>query len=630
MLMQLRQKTAKVFTFMLFGLLVLSFAVWGIGDIFRVDGSNPEIAEVGDTRIDQQSFSRNLNQEMNALRQRFGPEFDVAQAVQLGVVNQVLQQMINQALIDERSRQMGLVVTDEEIQRQIINEPQFQVDGVFQRQLFFNTLRNNGISEERYVELLRGDVRREQLARALVESVSAPTLVADTIFGYDEERRVAEMLLVPAGFLPEGMVPEDSELQALLDANPDQFSSPEFRAVTLLFLRTADMAEEIAIPEADLKAEYDARADEFRQPERRSIVQMVFADEEQANNAQRRLSIGEPFKDVSQAILGNEGISLGQVSYDQMALQLPELADAAFALSAGGTSDVVQTPFGWHILFVEDVTPATEPTFEDVRDRLAQELAEREAVDSLVAIANQLDDELAAGTSLEEAARVLQLEVETISAIDARGEGSDGTPVAGLPPADLFLPLVQRTRSGETSLLIETREGDYFVLRVDGITPPRRLTLDEAREDVTELWRQDRLIERAEERAEGLAERAKSGESLEEIGATEDLNVENTGPIDRRQNQFTSTISADLVAALFAARPGDIVSAPSFGGYAVARLDEIIAADRSADPETFEAIENDLKTAFQSDLLGGFLTTLQGEVGVTVNQQALNDLLARQ
>ena len=126
MLIQMRSKFAKLLTFILFGLLILSFAVWGIGDIFRTDTTVAAVATVGDTEIDQNEFSRALNREMNNLRRISRGQIDFAQAQALGIVDQVLQDLITRALFQEQASEMRLLVTDAQIKQRIRDEPSFQ------------------------------------------------------------------------------------------------------------------------------------------------------------------------------------------------------------------------------------------------------------------------------------------------------------------------------------------------------------------------------------------------------------------------------------------------------------------------------------------------------------------------
>jgi peptidyl-prolyl cis-trans isomerase D len=304
-----------------------------------------------------------------------------------------------------------------------------------------------------------------------------------------------------------------------------------------------------------------------------------------------------------------------------------ELADAAFALAAGAVSVPLESPRGWLILRVTSIDPPIEPIFEELREKLASDLAIRNAIESMTSIANQLDDELAAGASLEEAARALALTPRRIEAIDRRGRNPAGEPVAGLP-AGRFLEVAFETETGRESLLTETPNGDYFILRVDSVTPEQLRPLDEVRTEVTELWRGAQRAKLAREKAEALAERIQSGNEFATAATEAGLTVAQTKPVTRFETAAARTPSPTLAAKLFQIVVGEVTTAPAAGGHLVAKLIQVVAADPYSDPDTVAAVRESLVGALRGDLLEQFMTTMRGEYGVEIKKRALNDLLA--
>ena len=321
---------------------------------------------------------------------------------------------------------------------------------------------------------------------------------------------------------------------------------------------------------------------------------------------------------------GDKPIDLGAMEREA----LPgELAEAAFALADGTASAPVESVLGWHILRVVKIEPRQEPTFAEVREELAEEVAMRIAVDSMVSIANQLDDELGAGASLEEAARALSLTARRIEAIDRQGRDSAGEPVADLP-ADRFLALAFETEVGRESLLTETADGDYFILRVDSVTPAQLRPLDEVRAEVTELWRSSQRAKLAREKAEALAERIGAVADFETAATGAGLTVAQTKPVTRFESAVESTPSPALAAKLFQIGIGEVTTATAAEGHLVAKLIDVVVADPESDPDTVAAVRESLIGTLQSDLLEQFLGTMRGEYGVEIKEQALAELLA--
>ncbi len=615
----------KSVTFVLFGMLIASFAVWGIGDIFRTPTQVRAVAEVGEQPIDQRDYARALRREINRIGRRFGAQLEMDQARALGIPDQVLSQMIGRALFDQKAAGLDMIVTDAQVRRLVHREPAFQNSlGEFDRNRFDQQLRNLGMGEGEYIETLRRDITRQQIAGAVSEAVAAPRQLAEALYRYREERRVARVLIVPNDSITDLPAPDAAALDAFHREFSDRFMAPERRAVTLIQLRVEDLAAEITVSETRLREEFEARFEDLVTPERRIIEQIVLDDEETAREAETRLMGGADFAAVARELTGEDPVDLGALEKEALPT---ELADAAFSIEAEAASAPLESPLGWHILRILKVEPSKEPTFADVREQLAHDIAMDLAVESRDSIANQLDDEIAAGATLEEAGRSLGLALRRIDAIDRQGKTVTGEPVEDLPP-DRFLEVAFETEAGTESLLTESGSDDYFILRVDGVTPAQLRPLDEVREQVIELWRAAQRANLAREKAEALAERAKVGSELETLAAEAGLVVSTTAPITRFETALARTPSPALASKLFRIRPGEVTTATASEGHIVAKLIEIQPADPAGNADDVAAVEEGLTGALQGDLLEQFITTLRAEYGVTVNERMLEDLLA--
>ncbi len=615
----------KIGIFMLFGMLIASFAVWGIGDIFRGATQVRAVAEIGGDPILERDYTQALSREINRISRRLGGQLEMDQARAFGIPDQVLSQMIGRALFDRKAAELGLFVTDDQIRRLIAQQDAFKNDlGGFDRARFEQQLRSLGMGEGEYVATLRRDIIRQQLADAISEAVTAPSQLVEALYGYRNERRVAQYLLVRNDSITDLATPNPSALEAFHKEFSERFMAPSRRAVTLVELRAADLAAESAVSEARLREEFEARFEDFVTPEKRKLEQIVFQDEPRAREAKTRLDGGATFATVAEEMTGGPPIDLGAMGKDALP---PELAESAFALPEGTASAPVESVLGWHILRVVKVEPRQEPVFEEVRDELAAEIAMQHAIDSMVSIANQLDDELGAGASLEEAAQALALTPRRIESIDRQGRDPAGEPVTELPTGR-FLALAFETEAGRESLLTETANGDFFILRVDSVTPAQLRPLDEVRTEVTELWRDAQRAKLAREKAEALAERIKSGNAFEVVATDAGLTVAQTKPVTRFETAVASTPSPTLASKLFQISVGEVTTATAAEGHLVAKLIEVVAADPYTDPDTVAAVRESLVGALQGDLLEQFLATMRGEYGVEIKEQALNELLA--
>ena len=323
-----RNFVVKTVTYILFGLLIAAFATWGIGDIFRGGGRVQSVADVGDTQILQQDFARSLSREINRISARFGGQLDMEQARALGIVDQVLGQMIGRTLFELKAADMGMLVTDEQVRQRIWQEPAFQnKKGEFDDNLFVQTLQISGLSEEEYVETLRRDILRQQIAGAISDAVAAPRQLADALYRYREERRIAEIIVVPNDSITGLPEPDDAALQAFHKEFSENFMAPEYRSVSLVQIRAKDLAGEAAVSDSGVRDEFDIRKDDFVTPERRAIEQILLPDEAAAKDVLARMKDGVNFAAAAQEFTGEPPVDLGVVEHEDLPA---ELAAAAF------------------------------------------------------------------------------------------------------------------------------------------------------------------------------------------------------------------------------------------------------------------------------------------------------------
>lgn len=627
MMEKLRKQAAKILMSFLFGMLILSFAIWGIGDIFRGSARTTTIAEVGGSEIDAQLFNQYLTRDINRLQAQFGGRLEIDQIRALGVVEQLLQRLITGTLLDEQARTMGLVVSPERVKEQIVSQPMFHNEaGQFDRALFDQALQFSNMSERAYVIGVERDILRDQLGTAATGSVRVSRRFVEDFYRYRDERRIAETITVPNGDPSAFAEPDDAALEAILKANPERFQRPELRSLSVVELRAEDLMDEIAVSEDELMSEFEARRQEFVKPERRSLEQVLFDSEDEAKSFRAAVDGGQDFAAAAEAA-GRSPVVLAELSHDELAAQMADMADAAFALDVGQVTEPIQSPFGWHVVRVTEILPPYEPQFEDQREELRAEVAERYAVDSLISLANQLDDELGGGATLEEAADSLGLTVTRITDLERGGATASGEQPE-LAQSDDFLREVFAAETGETSLLSETTDGDYYVFRVEEVTPPALPPLDEVRAEVLELWRQEEARQQALIRAEALADRLRLGGDMAEIASEEGLSLTRTEPFDRFGAEPAAAASPDLTAKLFGLSGDEVAVAEVPDGWAVLKVAEVIPGDPAANTEAVDILADGLTQSLQNDVLAAFTRELDRDLGVSINQGAIDAVLA--
>lgn len=621
-----RRLLAKWTTIALFALLIASFALWGIGDIFRGGGGSTAVIQVGEAEITETEFARTFQREFNRVRQQLGGELDLETARNMGLVDQIVRQAITRKLFSRQAGEMGLVVGEPQIVQQIRRQPAFQNSlGQFDRRSFETALRRGGMSEAQYVELIRDDIQRQQLVEAATGALRVPDPLARALFSYRNERRVATYAAIPRDRfqVPD---PNESALRSYYEEHGDAFMAPAHREITLIDIRVRAFTDEVKVDEDALRDAYEARKGQFGEPARRRLAQMIFDDRGTAATAAQRARGGADFDAVARELTGEAAIDLGMNTREDL---LPALREPVFALDAGEVSAPIESALGWHVVKVSEVQEAVEPSFAAVRDELRRELARDKAVDSLVALANELDDSLAGGASLEQAADGLGLNVRHIPAVTRAGETPAGEPVADLPQQEAFLEAAFNTPEGQQSLLQETDAGGYFVLRVDGVTPPRRMPFEEVRGQVRERYLRDQRQGRARDLAARIAEAVEAGTPLAQAARTNGLEVATSRPLARSGNRDAAPAERAIAGRIFDVGPDAPVTAETDTGMVVATLDEVQAPDPSSRPAELRSLRQSLDSAMENDVLAQFAEALRQSHEVRVNQTRLDQIVNR-
>jgi peptidyl-prolyl cis-trans isomerase D len=628
MLQAIRSKAGSFVVKGLFGLLILIFGVWGIGDIFRSHPTDTVIATVGDQSIRAEELQTAVRRELERLSARFGASIDIQQAKKLGIIDNVLDALIDRSLLDQETARLRLEVSDDVIRNAITDNPKFRTpDGHFDRALFNAALAENHFSEDQFVTLMRREIPRNDLRQAMVLGAKTPQSMVDLLFRYRNEKRVADIVTLLTEDAGDVGQPSEADLTAFYEGHQDLFRAPEYRGSTLASLSPSDIAQDIEIPEAKLKEEFDERQDDFQLPEQREVQQILVPSEEKVKEAEGALAAGKDWNEVAIQIAGQnpETIELGLMKREE----LPRaLSDIAFELPLNKPSEPVKTPLGWHILRIVKIEPAVSQTFEEAKPKLEAKLTHDEAVDRIYKIANRVDDALAGGMTLDDAAAKFGLKKTEIAAADVGDHDPEGKPVVLPVPATEVLKLVFATNEGQTSRVTESRDGAIFMVQVSKVIPPTIKPLADVKNQAIAAWQGDKRREKVAKTAEELAAAVKPDARLAAVAAEKGLNVTTSPPLLRRPGGVDAKLETTppaLVAKLFEAKPGEVVTAADAAGSYVAQLDEVRAEENPSKSATAD-LSVELSQAMRTDLDAEFTQALRTRFPVEIRREAVDRL----
>lgn len=627
MLNSLRQSAGSWVVKILLGLLVLSFGIWGIGDIVRFQ-PDADVATVGSQGISGPQFLQRFDRQVQNMRRQFGPTFDQEQARRLGFVDQVLQQMITQLLYDQQAADLNLIATDSEVLRQIQQTPAFQDSlGNFSRLTFENQLARVGENEQSYVAILKQAITRNQLLEAATVAARSPSVLVDAIYRYQYEKRVLEVLSIQFDARLVVEQPTEDDIAAYYNDHENEFMAPEYRDITYLTLSPDDVAGDMAVSDEELRQSYEARLAEFSKDEVRTVDQIVVQDEQQAQKIVDRMREGGEFYAVAKELADadQEAVAMGEMTRDEM----PDaIGDPVFALSAGEIGGPVQSPFGWHVFRVTDIAPGGTKRFEEVRDTLVRGLQREKALDAMYDLSNQIEDKLAGGATLEEIAEALNLTHGRVTGVDAAGRNRDDQPAEGLPNVAGLISTAFAAGVGDDLLLQESAGGIYYLVRVDNILEPALRPLDQVRDRIVANLTAETKEKLAAEEADRILTAVQGGTDLSVMASGDGISVLTTQPLVRTESQTEANLSAELAKQVYDLSVGTAASGLSRDGraYLVVRVKEIEAAPTTDDAPGRLQTEQALTQSMSEDLMQQFTAAMRAKFEVEIHDRQIDAL----
>lgn len=559
---------SKYAMWVLMGLLILALGGFGAANL---SGNVRTIGSVGDKSIPVDDYFRQLNNEINALAQQRREQVSFNEIRNLGLDRAVLQRIVRNRALDNEAAELGLSIGDEALREEIVSISAFQgVDGNFDRESYRFALQRGGLSEAEFETSLREDSARALLQSAILGGVQMPSTYARTLVDFaGEQRSFTYAPLIADDLTADITTPTGDELRAYYDDNPDQFRLPASKAITYAWLSPDMLLDEVEVDETAVRDLYQERIDTFVQPERRLVERLVLGDTEAAEAAIAAINDGsQTFNDlVTQRGLDLADVDLGDVSENR----LGDAGAGVFAAESGDVVGPLPTTLGPALFRVNGILPASETTFEQAETFLRDELALGAAVRAVEARAQDLDDQLAGGITLEELAETTEMELGTIEWTPQTTSDiaayTDFRAAAAELTADAFPQINQLD------------DGGIYAMRLDEERPERANPFEDATADVRDAFIAARTLEALQEQASEIVSQLEADGDFGAAGLEPQTltNQVRTGLIDGTPRDFLQDI--------FAMELGEITTIAGDEQVFIVRLDAVTAPADSAETD---------------------------------------------
>ncbi|WP_375652971.1 peptidyl-prolyl cis-trans isomerase [Bartonella sp. MR110HLJHH] len=532
-------------------LLLCFILLWGIPQLHKK--SERDLITSGKSRVTVDDYRLALADQSARLAHAayLGRMFTANEMQQYQIPAFVFNQLQQNVLLDEQVRKMKISLSKDTIAHTIGSDKMFQVNGTFDKNLFYNYLQHLRISESAFLNYYTKQEKRNQLISALLSDMKAPNLFYKALALYQGEMRIADYLVIDLKEKETIADPDDETLQKWFKTHQSQFRAPEYRTVSLLSMELNDFVKPKDISTDEAKAYYTQNASRFVTPEKRTFEELQFPSREEADNAAKKIADGLSFDELVKA----ENKTLNDIKKGPLAEnELPShLASEIFELQQGQVSTVINDLQGPIIIRVTHIEPSSSLPFEKVEENIRQTLAKNRATDDIrnnyVAIENARFE----GASLKELADQYKLSLRTIT-IDKTGKTLEGAALTDLPQKDILLNAIYQSNEGVDLDPLSFQNGGYLWYKVDKIIPARDKTLEEAKLDVLSQWKSEEIQRLLDEKAQNALKQLTEGKSLVALARTLGVTKQTT-PALRRQDS-SDPLGVEGIKALFSAPKG--------------------------------------------------------------------------
>ena len=631
MISLLRKYLTSWFALGLFALVLLAFALGGVGNSSfggLVGGGG--VATVGGTEITEAKLLAEFDRTLRRARQQ-NPKLDARTAARDGAVAEVYDQLIATTAIEAFGHDTGFAISKRAVDGEIASVDAFRVGGKFDDATYRRILNEQRLSERDLVDGLRGDLVRRQIVTPVIAAVTVPRAMAEPYAALLLEARSGAIAIVPAASMPPPAVPTPAQLATFYAGHTAAFTLPERRAFRYALVDRDRIAAGVTITDADVRKYYAANSATYAGAETRKLLQVVVPDQAKANAVAAAVKGGQSFAAAAAAAgFAAADIDIGEQTRTKFAdATSPTVADAAFAVRAGGITAPVQSPFGWHVVSVTAITPARPRSLDAARAEITAKLKDDRVAALLSDTVGKIEDALSGRTSLADVAKRFSLTVAAVPGVTRAGTDPLDP---GFVIAPAAAPLVAKAFEADPAdgpTLQQLGKDAFAIVELGDITPPAAQPLAKVHDAVLAADIADARLAAAKTIADTIvAETAKNRPFASVVAAH---NLPAAHPLSGRRIDLNQGTQVPPPVKLFQTLPAGASRALSAGlqGYWVVHVDTVTPGNVATAPQLVDSARTQFAKDAPDEIGAAFAQAVERSVGVKRNPGALAAATAR-
>ncbi len=583
------------------------------------------VATIGKSDISSVQFDRVVREKLSQ------EKLTQQEAFLAGRIHQILDEEIHKRLMTIEADSMGLNVNDQLAASRIKTMiAPLVAQGMEEKAALQQMLRYSNTNEAMFVRQVKAQVSTEQLISSLLISPPVPESIIKIATKLSNEARKAEFIKITHANIKDIKEPTDEDLQAFYDKIKDAYNTPEYRSISMVLMNLDMVTKDLVISDDLVKAAYEERMEEFFISEQRILSQAIMPDEDTANKLQVFLKEGKNLKESVDALKDEKSIYIDAQEF--LENDLPEeLAEISFKLDKGTYSESIKSPLGYHVVFAKEIKAERQKALEEVQEAIKAELKRDKADELLYALSNDLSDMVASGTSLQEAATELNLEVQKFEPFTITGLTQDLKSIE-------FKHIKHReivqtafaTELNSTADLIETDDNGYIAIEVNEIIESKPREMAEVKAELTKNWLRKQKTDAVQTMVVTIKEKLNAGEDIKSVAAEFGLKSSSTGFIKADVDMDKLKFDKAIIPTMFSLRKiAEVNSQPIIKGEIIVQLNDIQQSEDKIAEADIKTMKTALSKSMKEDVFASYLQNLYLKYNVKINNKAIDYLYNR-
>ena len=603
-----RHPIAKIFL----GLVLIAFAGLGLGSFVPSLQFNRDYISAGKTSIGIQEIAN----QFNKLRADVAPNLTINEAIQNGYLDLLITFLSNEAILLEEANTWGIKVTRDQLKKSLLENKLFlDENGKFISSKFQTSLLRAGVSEEKYLELLGRSLIKQQLTETVSESAKISNEVINLIASHNLEKRdgtVININLFPASEIDS---PSDEELRDFFDNTSSSWIEPSRRIGKYITLDPKDFLNEIEISDQELLDEFDIRKSDYIKEETRSINQMVFDRKLDAEKTLSEISQSNEFEKIARNKFSEKETIIKDIKKSEL---IKEISDVVFDLKLNDISQIIETDFGYHIIKLQEINKSIAPKFEEIKNKLKNDIKIERSTDLIYDLANFADDAFASGSSIEDVAKQKKLKVYFSEPLDQNGFNEiKQIPENKLFKDKMFLEILWSDLKNDQLFINETEDGIFFALEVDKEIKEFLPRFDDILLDLKDSWVQTKVVEKTLAQAGELS----ASNDLIKFAKNKNMQISEVKGVAVNDTAYSRP---QVIKALFKIKKlGENQISADEKGISVVRFDKSIPASKEEVDKLSKVLAEPFNQSIQSDITFALISKLGEKHKLEVNKSLI-------